>query len=40
MKETTSDTLAPFARHDGQNTPKLPKMTAVTDNEWRKKGAR
>jgi hypothetical protein len=33
MKKTTSDTLAPFARHDGQNTPKLPKMTAVTDND-------
>ena len=33
MKETTSDTLAQFARHDGQNTPKLPKMTAVMDND-------
>jgi hypothetical protein len=33
MKETTSDTLAPFARHDGQNQPELFTMTAVTDND-------
>jgi hypothetical protein len=32
MKETTSDTLAPFARHDGQNILKVSTMTAVTDN--------
>jgi len=33
MKETTSDTLAQFARHDGQNQPELFTMTAVTDND-------
>jgi hypothetical protein len=33
MKETTSDTIASFARHDGQNTPKLFTMTAMTDND-------
>ena len=32
-KRGTSDTLAPFARHDGQKTPKLFKMTAMTDND-------
>ena len=32
-KRGTSDTIAPFARHDGQNTPKLFKMTAMTDND-------
>ena len=33
MKETTNDTLAQFARHDGQNQPELFTMTAVTDND-------
>jgi len=32
-KRGTSDTIAPFARHNGQNTPKLFKMTAMTDND-------
>jgi hypothetical protein len=32
-KRGTSDTVAPFARHDGQNTPKLFIMTAMTDND-------
>jgi hypothetical protein len=32
-KRGTSDTIAPFARHDGQNTPKLFTMTAMTDND-------
>jgi hypothetical protein len=32
-KRGTSDTVAPFARHDGQNTPKLFTMTAMTDND-------
>jgi hypothetical protein len=32
-KRGTSDTVAPFASHDGQNTPKLFKMTAMTDND-------
>ena len=32
MKETTSDTLAPFARHDGQNQPKWFNMTALANN--------
>jgi hypothetical protein len=29
-KRGTSDTIAPFARHDGQNTPKLFTITAMT----------
>jgi hypothetical protein len=32
MKETTSDTLAPFARQDGQNQPKWFNMTALANN--------
>jgi hypothetical protein len=32
-KRGTSDTIAPFARHDGQNTPKLFTMPAMTDND-------
>jgi len=32
-KRGTSDTVAPFARHDGQKTPKLFTMTAMTDND-------
>jgi hypothetical protein len=32
-KRGTSDTIAPFASHDRQNTPKLFKMTAMTDND-------
>jgi hypothetical protein len=32
-KRGTGDTLAPFARHDGQKTPKLFTMTATTDND-------
>ena len=32
-KRGTSDTIAPFARHDGQNTPKLFTMSAMTDND-------
>ena len=32
-KRGTSDTVAPFARHDGQNTPKLFTMSAMTDND-------
>jgi len=33
MKETTSDTLAPFARQDGQNQPKWFNMTALANND-------
>jgi len=32
-KRGTGDTLAPFARQDGQKTPKLFTMTATTDND-------
>ena len=32
-KRGTNDTLAPFARQDGQKTPKLFTMTATTDND-------
>ena len=32
-KRKTSDIVAPFARHDGQKTPKLFTMTATTDND-------
>ena len=33
MKETTSDTLALFARQDGQNQPKWFNMTALANND-------
>ena len=33
MKETTSDTLAPFARQNGQNQPKWFNMTALANND-------
>jgi len=32
-KRGTGDTIAPFARQDGQKTPKLFTMTATTDND-------
>jgi len=32
-KRGTGETIAPFARHDGQKTPKLFTMTATTDND-------
>ena len=32
-KRGTGDTLAPFARQDGQKQPKLFTMTAMTDND-------